>query len=94
MLTREDLKRIVDIQLRYLQHRLGERKIELEFGDSARELIMDEGYDASFGARPLKRVIQQRLENPLATELLAGKFGDGDKIRIDADSHKFTFVKA
>jgi len=54
---------------------------------------MDEGYDPSFGARPLKRTIQQRLENPLATELLAGKFADGDKIKIDADTHKFTFEK-
>ena len=52
---------------------------------------MDEGYDAAFGARPLKRTIQQRLENPLAAELLAGKFTDGDTIKIDADAHKFTF---
>jgi len=69
---------------------------------------MDEGYDPAFGARPLKRTIQQRafgarplkrtiqqrLENPLAAELLAGKFADGDNIKINADSHKFTFEKA
>jgi ATP-dependent Clp protease ATP-binding subunit ClpB len=55
---------------------------------------MDEGYDPAFGARPLKRTIQQRLENPLATELLAGKFADGDAIRIDAKAHKFTFEKS
>ena len=54
---------------------------------------MDEGYDAAFGARPLKRTIQQRLENPLAAELLAGKFAEGDTIRIDADAHKFSFVR-
>jgi ATP-dependent Clp protease ATP-binding subunit ClpB len=54
---------------------------------------MDEGYDPSFGARPLKRTIQQRLENPLATQLLSGKFADGDKVKIDADAHKFTFEK-
>jgi len=93
ILTREHLKKIVDIQLRYLQDRLRERKIELEFADSAREQIMDEGYDAMFGARPLKRVIQQRLENPLAAELLAGKFGDGDTIRVNAEQHRFTFEK-
>jgi ATP-dependent Clp protease ATP-binding subunit ClpB len=92
-LTEEHLKRIVDIQLRYLAQRLGERKIEVEFTDSARALIKEEGYDPTFGARPLKRVIQQRLENPLATELLAGSFSDGDKIRIDAKQHRFTFEK-
>jgi ATP-dependent Clp protease ATP-binding subunit ClpB len=94
MLTEEHLKKIVDIQLRYLAQRLHERKIELQFSDSAKKLIMDEGYDPSFGARPLKRVIQQRLENPLATELLAGKFTDGDTIKIDAKQHTFTFAKA
>jgi len=93
MLTKGDLKKIVDIQLGYLAQRLKERKIELEFTGKAREQIMDEGYDPVYGARPLKRTIQQRLENPLATELLAGKFSDGDKIRVDADSHKFTFQK-
>ena len=92
-LTTKDLEKIVDIQLLYLKQRLHERKIEVEFTDSAKKLIMEEGYDTSFGARPLKRVIQQRLENPLAAELLAGKFGDGDKIRIDAKQHRFTFEK-
>jgi ATP-dependent Clp protease ATP-binding subunit ClpB len=65
----------------------------LEFTDGARRQIMDEGYDPVFGARPLKRTIQQRLENPLAAELLAGKFADGDRIKVDADAHKFTFKK-
>ena len=92
-LTTKDLEKIVDIQLRYLQQRLQERKIEVEFAESAKKLIMEEGYDTSFGARPLKRVIQQRLENPLATELLAGNFGDGDKIKIDAKQHQFAFQK-
>jgi len=93
MLTKQDLKKIVGIQLGYLAQRLKGRKIELEFTGKAREQIMDEGYDPVYGARPLKRTIQQRLENPLATELLAGKFSDGDKIKVDADSHKFTFQK-
>jgi ATP-dependent Clp protease ATP-binding subunit ClpB len=93
-LTQEHLIKIVDIQLRYLAERLRERKIEVEFTDSARELLMEEGYDPTFGARPLKRVIQQRLENPLANELLAGKFIDGDKIKISAKQHQFTFEKA
>jgi len=93
MLGKEDLRKIVDIQLDYLAERLNGRNIQVEFTDSAREQIMDEGYDPAFGARPLKRTIQQRLENPLAAELLAGKFKDGDKIKIDADAHKFTFEK-
>jgi len=93
MLTKEDLKKIVDIQLHYLGQRLRDRKLEVEFTDSARKLLMDEGYDPVFGARPLKRTIQQRLENHLATELLAGKFTEGDRIKIDADSHRFKFEK-
>jgi len=93
MLAREHLRAIVDIQLGYLADRLKDRKIALEFTDKARDRVMDEGYDPTFGARPLKRTIQQRLENPLATELLAGKFGDGDTIRVDADAHGFAFEK-
>jgi ATP-dependent Clp protease ATP-binding subunit ClpB len=93
MLTKDDLRKIVDIQLKYLGERLKARKIELDFTNRARQQIIDEGYDPVFGARPLKRTIQQRLENALASELLAGKFDDGDKIKIDASSHKFTFEK-
>ena len=93
-LAEEHLRKIVDIQLRYLAERIRERKMEVQFTDAAKKLITDEGYDPTFGARPLKRVIQQRLENPLATELLAGKFTDGDTIKIDAKQHKFTFEKA
>jgi len=93
MLTKDDLRKIVDIQLKYLTDRLEAQKIKLEFTDDARRQIMDEGYDPVFGARPLKRTIQQRLENPLASELLAGKFADGDTIKIDAKAHKFTFEK-
>jgi len=93
MLDKEHLRTIVDIQLDYLAERLKSRHISLEFTDNARRQIMDEGYDPAFGARPLKRTIQQRLENPLAAELLAGKFIDGDKIKIDANAHKFTFEK-
>jgi len=93
MLGKEELRKIVDIQLDYLAERLDSRNIQVEFTDAAREQIIDEGYDPAFGARPLKRTIQQQLENPLAAELLAGKFTDGDKIKIDADAHKFTFQK-
>ncbi len=93
MLNKEHLRQIVDIQLDYLTERLKDRHISLEFTNNARQQIMDEGYDPAFGARPLKRTIQQRLENPLAAELLAGKFSDGDAIKIDANAHHFSFEK-
>jgi ATP-dependent Clp protease ATP-binding subunit ClpB len=94
MLTKDDLRKIVDIQLHYLAERLDGRNIKVEFSDNARKLVMDEGYDPVFGARPLKRTIQQRLENRLAAELLSGQFAEGDTVKIDADRHKFTFEKA
>ncbi|MFZ9010745.1 MAG: ATP-dependent chaperone ClpB [Anaerohalosphaeraceae bacterium] len=93
ILTKEDLQRIVDIQLRDLTARLKKRQLDVEFTDTAKDQLMDEGYDPSFGARPLKRVIQQRLENKLATELIAGKFTEGDTIKIDGTGHTFTFKK-
>jgi ATP-dependent Clp protease ATP-binding subunit ClpB len=92
--TQEHLGKIVDIQLGYLWERLKERKIDVQFTEDAKKLIMEEGYDASYGVRPLKRVIQQRLENPLASELLAGKFSDGDTIKVGVKQHQFTFEKA
>jgi ATP-dependent Clp protease ATP-binding subunit ClpB len=94
MLTKDDLIRIVDIQLQYLAERLKDRNINLEFTDNVRKQIIDEGYDPVFGARPLKRTIQQRLENPLAAQLLAGKFSEGQTIKIDAKGHRFSFEKA
>ena len=93
MLSKDHLMKIVGIQLDYLAKRLADRKIKLEYTNNARKQIMDEGYDPVFGARPLKRTIQQRLENRLASELLSGKFTEGDTIKIDANLHKFTFEK-
>ena len=57
-------------------------------------MLADEGYDPTFGARPLKRIVQQRLENALATKLLSGDFAPGDAIDVDAAGHSFTFTKA
>jgi len=93
MLTKSDLTKIVNIQLNYLAERLNGQKIKLQFTDNARKQIMDEGYDPVFGARPLKRTIQQRLENPLASEILAGKFAEGDTVKVDSTGHKFRFEK-
>lgn len=92
-LSKDDLMKIVDIQLALLTKRLRDRNINVEFTAGARKQLMDEGYDPVFGARPLKRTIQQRLENKLATELLAGKFADGDTVKIDGNLHTFTFEK-
>ncbi len=93
LLNRDHLKKIVDVQLRYLVERLKDRHLNVIITDEAKQQLMDEGYDPSYGARPLKRVIQQRLENALATELLAGKFTEGDTIKIDADQQAFRFEK-
>jgi len=93
MLSRKDLARIVDIQLGYLADRMKARNLSVEVTDAARELLLDEGYDVAYGARPLKRAIQQRIENPLAREILAGKFVDGDTVKVDARQRTFTFEK-
>jgi ATP-dependent Clp protease ATP-binding subunit ClpB len=93
MLTKQDLEKIVEIQVSHLAQRLRDRHINVEFTNNAKKQLIDEGYDVAFGARPLKRTIQQRLENKLATELLEGKFAEGDTIKIDANAHTFTFKK-
>ncbi len=92
-LTREQITTIVDVQLENLRRRLAARNLKLALSEEARKLLADEGYDPTYGARPLKRVIQQRIENPLATRILSGEFADGDTIRIDAGQHTFTFSK-
>jgi ATP-dependent Clp protease ATP-binding subunit ClpB len=82
-LSREQIKLIVDIQLRRLQKRLAERKIMLDLTESAKEFLAKEGYDPIYGARPLKRVIVQRLENPLAVKIIAGEIQKGEKVTAD-----------
>jgi ATP-dependent Clp protease ATP-binding subunit ClpB len=82
-LTREQLKKIVDIQLATLKGRLAERRIDLELTDSAKERLIEVGYDPAYGARPLKRAIQKEIETPLARKLVAGEIRDGQKVRID-----------
>lgn len=91
-LKKEQITKIVDIQLANLQKRLANRNLQLELSTAAKQLISDEGYDIQFGARPLKRVIQQRIENPLAQRILAGDFGEGDIIHVDVDKTKNDFV--
>ena len=85
-LGREQIAKIVKIQLRYLNRRLAQRGMSIKLTEKAELQLAQDGYDPTFGARPLKRVIQQRIENPLAAKILAGEFTDGDHIDIDADS--------
>jgi ATP-dependent Clp protease ATP-binding subunit ClpB len=84
-LSRDQIKRIVDIQVRRLLSHLEERRITLELTDKARELIAQEGYDPAFGARPLKRVIQRRILDGLASEILEGRIPEGTVVRADVD---------
>ncbi|HKK07430.1 MAG TPA: AAA family ATPase, partial [Gemmatimonadota bacterium] len=82
-LGREELDRIVVLLLDRVQQRLSEREVTLEVSEEARHRMVEEGYDPAFGARPLRRVIQRRIENPLAMAFLEGEFEDGDAIRVD-----------
>ncbi|HZL72862.1 MAG TPA: AAA family ATPase, partial [Planctomycetota bacterium] len=93
-LSEDDIEKIVDIQVRYLQNRLAERKITLKLSKEAREQLGKEGYDPAFGARPLKRLIQKKLENPLALEILAGKFKEGDAVEVKLAKKDESFVFA
>jgi ATP-dependent Clp protease ATP-binding subunit ClpB len=93
-LTREHLAEIVELQLERLRERLAERRISLEVSDAAKELLAEEGWDPAYGARPLKRAIQRLVENPLALELLEGRFAEGDTVRVDAADGELVFERA
>ena len=90
-LTPEQLNTIVDIQLRRLQERLEGQHITLELSDAAKTLLAREGFDSTYGARPLKRAIQKRIENPLAMEVLQGGLSDGSSILCDVKDGKIVF---
>jgi ATP-dependent Clp protease ATP-binding subunit ClpB len=90
-LRQEDMERIVAIQLERFRKRLGDKKLGLTVTDEAHKALADEGYDPLFGARPLKRTLQQRLENPLAVELLQGRYPPGSHIVVDCEDGKFSF---
>src|SRR5437016_4486023 len=87
------IRAIVDIQLIYLRKRLTERNMDLTLDDGARDLLGEAGFDPVYGARPLKRAIQQQIENPLAQKILQGEFGPGDRIRIAAHEGQLSFAK-
>lgn len=92
-LKRSQMTAIVDIQLKGLMALVEDRKITLEMDDSARAWLADKGYDPAYGARPLKRVIQKQVQDPLAERVLAGDIGDGDRIRITAGTDRLQFER-
>jgi ATP-dependent Clp protease ATP-binding subunit ClpB len=83
-LKREHMASIVDIQIKRLQKLLDERQITIELDDAAREWLAREGYDPAYGARPLKRVIQKNVQDPLSELVIAGKIKDGDAVHVSA----------
>jgi len=93
-LTREEIAQIVDVQVGKLIERVREKGVEVELTDPARELIGNLGYDPTYGARPLKRVIQKQLVDKLALKLLEGEFGPGDRVLVDAADGELRFEKA
>jgi ATP-dependent Clp protease ATP-binding subunit ClpB len=98
-LSREDLRGIVELQVRYLQERLeggtGFQPVglKLTLTDRAKDQLARDGYDPVYGARPLKRLIRQMIENPLAKRIVVGEFAPGDSIEVDATGETYTFEK-
>jgi len=90
-LTADEIVKIVDIQMGRLGRRLADKNIELILSDSSKALIAEKGYDPFYGARPLKRVIQQYIENPLSLEILEGKISDGARVSAETEGDKIVF---
>jgi ATP-dependent Clp protease ATP-binding subunit ClpB len=90
-LSREQVKRIVDLQLEHLRRLLADRKVSLELTDAAKELVLAEGYDVNYGARPLRRAIQKLVQDPLALKILDGEVVHGDHVVVDAVNGKMEF---
>ncbi|MDJ0919048.1 MAG: ATP-dependent chaperone ClpB [Woeseiaceae bacterium] len=93
-LGREHIRKIVDIQLGYLHDRLADRDMQIHLSDAARDQLAEAGFDPVYGARPLKRAIQQQVENPLAQEILQGKFKPGDVIEVGVSEDRLDFQNA
>ena len=92
-LTKEHLKEIVEIQVRRLVKLLTSRRLEIELTERAKDLLAEEGYDPTFGARPLKRVIQRDVQDPLALHLLKGEIREGDRVHVDVRDGHLTFER-
>jgi ATP-dependent Clp protease ATP-binding subunit ClpB len=92
-LDEEDLARIVDIQLEKLKKRLAQQQLTLEVDATAKKLLAKEGYDPQFGARPLKRAVQEHILNPLSMRLLEGEFKPGDRIKVTVKDDELVFQR-
>jgi ATP-dependent Clp protease ATP-binding subunit ClpB len=90
-LDKEEIARIVEIQVRALASRLAARRLEIELTPAAKEYLAERGYDPSFGARPLKRLIQREVQDPLAMKLLSGELAEGGRIVVDRQGDGLTF---
>ena len=90
-LDKAQVGRIAELQIELLRDRLQQQDVSISLADAARDALVEEGYDPVYGARPLKRVIQTRIENPLATKLLAGEVGPGDEVQVDYGEGAFRF---
>jgi ATP-dependent Clp protease ATP-binding subunit ClpB len=93
-LDREQIAQIVDIQLESLRRRLAAKRMALEVTDTAKTILASEGYDPTFGARPLKRTIQRLVQDPLALKLLEGEFKEGDTVTVDAHGNELVFSRS
>jgi ATP-dependent Clp protease ATP-binding subunit ClpC len=91
-LSREQMLKIVDLQMQEVQERLGEQDLAVELSPEARDWLAEVGYDPDFGARPLRRALQKHVESPLSLSLLGGKFSVGEKILVDLDKEKDKLV--
>lgn len=89
----QDLMQIVDIQTDYLRKLLKEQEIDIEITPEAKEFLATRGFNPVYGARPLKRVIRQLIENPLSKQILSQKFLRGDKVKIDVNNDEIVFKK-
>jgi ATP-dependent Clp protease ATP-binding subunit ClpB len=92
-LDRSQIREIVEIQLRSVRERLAARKLNLHVTESAMDAIATEGYDPTYGARPLKRVIQRRMQDPIAMAILEGRFTEGDTIEVDASDGQIVITR-
>jgi len=92
-LSTDDLKKIVEIQAGFLLRMLADRKIEITLTDSMKEFIAKAGFDPSYGARPLKRALQNYIQNPLAAKILSGEIKEGDKVTADLKKNEVVFLK-
>jgi len=91
-LGKEELAKIIDLRLEEIRHLLDDRRVSLELTDAAKDLLLTEGYDPNYGARPLKRAMQRLVQDPLAMKMLHGEVGDGDHVLVDAAQSEMEFT--